>query len=1436
MWATVASFAVRAFLTIGISKLLNRNSSSGAQATGGGRVPVNPSTENKLPVVYGTAYMAGTVTDAKINDKQDTMWYVFAMSEVTDTGTLSYDKVYWNGNEVTFDPTIQSKVIKWTTNGGQEDTKVDGFGWIYLFTNGSSSGVNTGGQTAIQILSDLDIPVDLRWTATCTMDKTAFIIVKVKFNQNSGLTSMPTITAKMTNTLTKPGAVLLDYLHNERYGCGIPTAAIDTASFADLDTYSDQTITYYDYPYTGATHTQPRYRVNGPMITGNECMTNVNQLLDSCDSWLKFDEIISQWSVVINKAYDQSPNSQLIAALYHVTDDNLIGGIDINPTDLNSTYNAVELQYPNTAIKDATDYQYISLWETDPAILSPNEPFNQQTISLPVVNNAVQAIYLGARRLYQGREDLTVNFMLDYSGIQIEAGDVIRITSAVYGWDDITGFPDGKLFRVIQVQEAKLAEGSLGANIVASEYNAAVYIDDVIQDYVPSDNSGLADPTILGTPAAPVISDPITTTAIPSFQITTTIPSVGTFISLEYWYAVAPTGTPPSDTTTFKLWENQYFNDGPVYPRSSDQTTTISGLPASLTGYGYYFRVRACGQTTKSTFSNNSDVFVRAPNPTATIIGQNFQTSFQPSPITVGQFGNGEPDLANVVIKLYGLVGPGQVDFNATQSNANLGNSEWRIDNANIVSTGFTISTPTDGGTYAVWSAPSALTANVATMSVPIVFKDSLGNLYTAPPSVININKTVAGQDGTRGIVPLAYIPTGNVNPTTANDTTLTTFFDTSTGYSSPIDKDGAVFYASNNLASSRQYDGNAAPKWVVVTLQVPGTVITTNSISNTQLLSNTITGDKIAGNTITGNLIVGNTVTGNNIAGNTITGSHITGNTITGNLVSGNTITGDKIVGNTITGNLLAGNTVTGNNIAGTTITGDHIVGNTITGNLIFGNTITGNKIAGNTVTGNNIAGTTITGGHIVANTITGNLIFGNTITGNKIAANTITGTNITSNSITTNNLSVGNIDANTVISDLSITTKLIAANAIVGNLIALDTITADHISANAITSIKVDANAITAGKIAANAITSVTIAANAITADHISANAITSIKVDANAITAGKIAANAITSVTIAANAITTDKMAANTINGNIITVGTLYGNALIANTVNGNVIVANTLRGNTIIANTVHGNAITTNTLNGNVIVANTVYGNVMKANTLYGNAIIANTVHGNAITTNTLNGNVITANTVYGNAIIANTLHGNAITTNTLNGNVITANTINGNAITTNTLNGNVITANSLYGNVMKANTLYGNAIIANTLYGNAIIANTLHGNAITTNTLDGNVITANTVYGNVMKANTLYGNAIIANTLHGNAITTNTLNGNVITANTLYGNVIIANTVNGNVITANTLYGNAIVANSVNGNVITANTLYGNAIIANTSMVTPLQRTPSMVTL
>jgi len=257
----VAAFAARTLLTIGISKLLiNRANKTGAGSSdAGARVQLPPATDNKLPVVYGSAFIAGSITDAKLTTDQTTMFYVVSLAEVTNTtagSAYTYGDIYYDGKLVTFGTGGDAaKVVSLTTNTittPEVDTKIAGNLFIYLFTNGYNSGVNTGGQTAIQILSDSSIPSNQRWdqgiyTASgqsATMTNTAFAIVKVVYNQDAGTTSLGALNVQLQNSLNQPGAVIKDYLLNTRYGCGVPLSRIDTASLATLDAYSAQTIVY----------------------------------------------------------------------------------------------------------------------------------------------------------------------------------------------------------------------------------------------------------------------------------------------------------------------------------------------------------------------------------------------------------------------------------------------------------------------------------------------------------------------------------------------------------------------------------------------------------------------------------------------------------------------------------------------------------------------------------------------------------------------------------------------------------------------------------------------------------------------------------------------------------------------------------------------------------------------------------------------------------------------------------------------------------------------------------------------------------------------------------------------------------------------------------------------------------------------------------------
>lgn len=581
--AAAFTFVGRTLLTIGISRLLARRATQRATAggDGGGRIQIPPATDNKIPVIYGKAFVGGPVTDAKISSDLKTMWYVVSLAEVTDTtagSSYTFGNVYYDGKLVTFGTDGVVASLTTNTTPPQVDNRVNDKLWIYLFNNGSSSGTNTGGKTAQQIISVAEgVPSGQEWTSTDAMTNCAFAIVKVKYNADAGLTNLGSLQVETTNSINKPGDALLDYMINTRYGCAIPIERVDTASLTALNAYSDATITYE--PVGGGSATQARYRVNGPIDTASDCLTNLQHLVDTCDCWLQYSELTGKWKVIINQSYTDYTT---INDLFLVNSYNLIGGIDISPIDLNETYNELEVAYPNKNIKDQTDYQVVQLDDYQSGIMSPNEAVNRLNIQLPLVNEAVQAKYLGVRRLLQSREDLVVTFSTDYSGIQVEAGDVIKITHETYGWTD-------KLFRVNNVAEEKYPDGNLGARIQAFEYNDTIYADNAIKDFVPAFNTGLTNPNVIGQPTAPVIQPGnVISAGINYFTVSSNVPTTGSVLYMDFNVGNS------SNVLTHERFTTITTSDGRPFVNSSNvSNTVVSANVSTLPGGNYYFSATA---------------------------------------------------------------------------------------------------------------------------------------------------------------------------------------------------------------------------------------------------------------------------------------------------------------------------------------------------------------------------------------------------------------------------------------------------------------------------------------------------------------------------------------------------------------------------------------------------------------------------------------------------------------------------------------------------------------------------------------------------------------------------------------------------------------------------------------------------------------------------
>ena len=761
----VATFAINLVVTAVISSIIAKRSAKNAADQGikqiGTRVQVPPSTDNKIGVVYGSAYMKPIIVDAKISTDQKSMWYVMVFSEAMNSdsiGTFSYGDIYWGDKKLNFDGTDQTKVVSWTNSDGTTETQPDGNINVYLYRDGSSVPTNTA-QTAIQVLQDSEIAEANRWNSTKLMTKLVFAVIKIKYNQDAGITGIAEITAVVNNTLTKPGSVIKDYLTNTRYGAGLNVNKINTAKLIELDSYSDETISYTPSG-GGSAVTMPRFRINGPVDTTQNYLANLVDMADAADSWVQWNEAAGQWSVVINRSYlDTDPTSEDIR---QINSSNIVGGVDVTPIDLNETYNSVEIQFPNTKIKDQPGYHYINISEFPNVVRSANEPDNRLSVALPYTNNIVQAQYIAARRLLQSREDLTISFTMDYSGIQIDAGDVIGIHHDRYGWgtySEVVAQPYGKLFRVTQVQESKAADGSLYAHIFASEYNDDVYDDNNIDlaDFVPSLNTGISDPTIITTPATPTITNVNSVGNIPNFTVNVVIPSTGTTSGMEFWY-----GTESSLVTgNYRLYELELPVGAASFAKGSTLSLRFTGLDADT----YYIRCRAVGSRTKSAFSDYASVGWE-PTFISGVIGQDVIVNFTPPTLAVPRVGsNLVPVYTDVRLKAYGQVGGGQISYsNATSDTDPLfTSSTWRIASSptnsytstgvvtttNVVFTLSQITSTADGGV--IFPAPYAMNSQTALVSIPVRFKDAAGNIIQSPPTSAQLFFQDQGSEGPPG-------------------------------------------------------------------------------------------------------------------------------------------------------------------------------------------------------------------------------------------------------------------------------------------------------------------------------------------------------------------------------------------------------------------------------------------------------------------------------------------------------------------------------------------------------------------------------------------------------------------------------------------------------------------------------------------------------------
>lgn len=603
-WATGSSISSTLAKTalLGYSvKLLNDNINESSlnrpePVDPGVRQQLNPNTETKLPVLYGSAFFGGNIVDAHLSSDLRVMKYVLALNEITSSTTLQganvnyvFDDVYLNNNRVIFK--ADGITVDYTLDrSGNQDVSFRDLVKIYMYTPGPKQPAGYSGTTPA---SDQVMPT---WTAvTHPMTGLAYAIVEVTYNRSKNVTGLPDCVFHLTNSMTLPGDVLYDYMTNARYGAGIPVEEIDTSSLNQLNNFALQG---FSYETAAGQADTGRVDINGLVDTATITLDNMEELAKAGGAWLNYDIHSGRWGAIINRAF--TVNDTIVS----LDDSNILGEIAISGTSLTQLNNIADVRFQNANVLDKPDYVKISLPEED---LLPNEPRTSLQLSLPFTNKQAVALKLGLQLLKQARVDKIISFTTDYSWINLRAGTLVKVTSDVFGFNE-------KVFRIITSEESEGEEGEIQIEFTCLEYSAGVYEFD-IQEFAVETDDGILNIGSIGRPGTPQISK-FEISARPRIQIESTTPT-GVVEGLEFW--ISNDVALDEAQRSYRLIGTRVPADAGTFPQG---TNVIFEYDALSTG-DFVVKTRGFNAIVFGQFSDPSGFIEYRPQQTTDALGPN---------------------------------------------------------------------------------------------------------------------------------------------------------------------------------------------------------------------------------------------------------------------------------------------------------------------------------------------------------------------------------------------------------------------------------------------------------------------------------------------------------------------------------------------------------------------------------------------------------------------------------------------------------------------------------------------------------------------------------------------------------------------------------------------------------------------------------------------
>ena len=449
------------------------------------------SNDASIPVIYGTRLVGGTRVFMETSGTDNTYLY---MALVMCEGEI-------NGiSEIRVDDKVVTFASSLADNTAVEVASSDG-----NFYKNSASLIRlephfgSDGQSASSLLGTLS-----SWGSNHKLSGLAYLAIRFTWNQDA-FNSIPKVQAKvqgkkivtLNSSLVEssptfsanPAFCLLDYLRNERYGKGIPTADIDLQSFRDASVVCDTQVT----PFSGGSDIN-LFDCNAVLDTSKKVIENVRELLKGCRGFLPYTS--GKYKLIIETTGTASIT---------LTEDDIIGGYNLASPSKNDKYNRVivsfvnpdrnfqvdEVQFPPVDDSGLTSAdQHATMKTADGGFLLEGK-FDFKTLTSPYQSEEMAEIIL--RR---SREALSLEINVGFDAYDLAIGDIVNITHASLGFS-------AKAFRVMGITFNE----DFTISLTLIEYQASHYTFASKTQVSSTPSTNLPNPFSIQPPASVTLSD-----------------------------------------------------------------------------------------------------------------------------------------------------------------------------------------------------------------------------------------------------------------------------------------------------------------------------------------------------------------------------------------------------------------------------------------------------------------------------------------------------------------------------------------------------------------------------------------------------------------------------------------------------------------------------------------------------------------------------------------------------------------------------------------------------------------------------------------------------------------------------------------------------------------------------------------------------------------